>query len=211
MSHFFQHLLTIYFYFSSLSNSISDCCFWWIFYLIHHIFQLPSIVVIQSLSHFWLSVTQWSAARPGFPVLHCLPDFAQTQVQWVSHAIQPSHPLSPCSTPALNLSHHQGFSNELALHIRWAKYWSFNLNISPSSEHSVLISIRVGWIDLVLQGLCRVFSGTKIQKHQFFGAQPSLWSNFHIHTWLLEKSWLWLCGPLLMKCLCFLIHCLGLS
>ena len=121
-------------------------------------------------------------SRPGFPVLHCLPDFAQTQVQWVSHAIQPSHPLSPCSTPALNLSHHQGFSNELALHIRWAKYWSFNLNISSSSEHSVLISIRVGWLDLlVLQGLCRVFSGTKIQKHQFFGSQLSLWSNSHTH------------------------------
>ena len=152
-------------------------------------------------------------SMPGFPVLHCLPDFMQTQVHWVGHAIQPSHPLSPHSTPALSLSQHQGFSNEVALCIRWAKFWSFKLNISPSYEYSGLISFRVGWLDLLaLQGLWRVFFSTRIQKHQFFGAQPSLWSNSHIRTWLLEKSWLWIYGPLLMKwCLCFSIPCLGLS
>ena len=47
-------------------------------------------------------------STPGFPVLHCLLEFAQTQVHWVSDAIQPSHPLSPPSPPALNLSQHQG-------------------------------------------------------------------------------------------------------
>ena len=45
-----------------------------------------------------------------------------------------------------------------------------------------------GWISLQFKGLSRVFSNTTVQKHQFFGAQPSLWSNSHIHTWLLEKS-----------------------
>ena len=49
-----------------------------------------------------------------------------------------------------------------------------------------------GWISLQSKGLSRVFSSTTAQKHQFFGAQPSLWSNSHIHTWLLEKPKLWL-------------------
>ena len=44
-----------------------------------------------------------------------------------------------------------------------------------------------GWISLLSNGLSRVFSNTIVQKHQFFGAQPSLWYNSHIHTWLLEK------------------------
>ena len=47
-----------------------------------------------------------------------------------------------------------------------------------------------GWIFLKSKGLSRVFSNTTVQKHQFFGAQLSLWSNSHIHTWLLEKLWL---------------------
>ena len=46
---------------------------------------------------------------------------------------------------------------------------------------------RTGWISLQSKGLSRVFSNTTVTKHQFFGAQPSLWSNSHIHTWLLEK------------------------
>ena len=49
-----------------------------------------------------------NCSTPGFPVLHCLPEFAQTHVLWVGDAIQPSHPLSPPSPLALNLSHHQG-------------------------------------------------------------------------------------------------------
>ena len=55
------------------------------------------------------------------------------------------------------------------------------------------------WISLQSKGLSRVFSNTTVQKHQFFSAQLSLWSNFHIHTWLLEKPWLWLDTPLLAK------------
>ena len=74
------------------------------------------------------------------------------------------------------------FSNELALHIRWPKYWSFSFNISPSNEHPGLISFRLGWISLQFKGLSRVFSNTTVQKHQFFGAQLSLQSTSHIHT-----------------------------
>ena len=49
-----------------------------------------------------------------------------------------------------------------------------------------------GWISLLSKGLSRIFSNTTVQKDQFFGVQPSLWSNSHIHTWLLEKPQLWL-------------------
>ena len=80
------------------------------------------------------------------------------------------------------------FSNELALRIRWPKYWSLSFNISPSNEHPGLISFRMDWLDcLQSKGLSRVFSSTTIQKHQFVDAQPSLWSNSHIQTLLLEK------------------------
>ena len=56
-----------------------------------------------------------------------------------------------------------------------------------------------GWISLQSKGLSRAFSSTTVQKHQFFSAQLSLWSNSQIHTWLLEKPWLWLDGRLLAK------------
>ena len=87
-------------------------------------------------------------SAPGFPVLHYLVEFAQSHVHRVGDAIQPSHPLSSPSPPAFNLSQHQGFfSNESVLHIRWPKYWSFSLSISPSNEYSGLMSFRIDWFD----------------------------------------------------------------
>ena len=75
------------------------------------------------------------------------------------------------------------FSNESVLHIRWPKYRSFSFNISPSNEYSGLVSFRIDWFDLLaVQGLSRVFSSTTMQRHQFFGAKPSLWYNSHICT-----------------------------
>ena len=89
----------------------------------------------------------------GLPVHHQLPEFTQTlgklNVHWVGDAIQPAHPLSSPSPPALNLSQDQGLSNESVLHIRWPKYWSFSFSISPSSEYSELISFRMDWFDLL--------------------------------------------------------------
>ena len=99
--------------------------------------------------------------------------------------------------------------NESALHIRWPKYWSFS--ISPSNEYSGMISFRIDWFDLPAVRLSRVFSNTTVQKHQLFSTKPSLGSNSHICTWLVEKPELWLYGPLLAKWFrCFLIYCLGL-
>ena len=69
-----------------------------------------------------------------------------------------------------------------------------------------------GWISLQSKGFSRVFSNTTVQKHQFFSAQFSLQSKSHIHTWLLEKHYLWLDRLLLVKqCFCFLICCLSWS
>ena len=80
------------------------------------------------------------------------------------------------------------FSNESALPIRWPKYWSFSFNISPSNESSGLISFRMDWLDLLeVQGTLKSLFQHHCLKHQFFGAPLSLWSNSHIHTWLLEK------------------------
>ena len=90
-----------------------------------------------------------NCSTPGLPVHHQLPESTQTHVHWLSDVIQPSHPLSSPSPPALNISQHQGFSNESALHIRWPKYWSFSFNISPTNEHSGLICFRMDWLDLL--------------------------------------------------------------
>ena len=86
---------------------------------------------------------------PAFSVHHQLPELAQTHVYRVSDAIQPSHPLSSPSPPAFSILSIRVFSKELALGIRWPKYWSFSFNISPSSEYSGLISFRTDQFDLL--------------------------------------------------------------
>ena len=104
-------------------------------------------------------------SMPGFPVLHHHMEFVQTHVHWVSDVIQPSCPLSSPSLPAFNLSQHQGLFQWVgSLH---PNYWNFSCSISPSNEHSELISFRFDWFDLLaVQGLSRVFSNTTVQKHQ---------------------------------------------
>ena len=91
---------------------------------------------------------------PVLPVHQQFPEFTQTHVHWVSEAIQPSHPLSSPSSPAFNLSQHQGlFKWAHSLH-QVAKVLSFFFNISASNEHSGLISLgRTGWISLQSKGL----------------------------------------------------------
>ena len=64
---------------------------------------------------------------------------------------------------------------------------SASASVLPWTLRTELLLGWTGWITLQSKGLSRVFSNTTVQKHQFFGAQLSLWSNSHIHTWLLEK------------------------
>ena len=87
-------------------------------------------------------------SRPGFPVYHHLPEFAQTHVHWVGDAIQPSHPLSSLLPPSIFPSI-RVFSKESVLHIRWPKNWSFSFSLSPSNEYSGFISFRIDWFDLL--------------------------------------------------------------
>ena len=84
-------------------------------------------------------------STPGFPVHHQLPEPTQTHAHHVSDTIQPSYSLSsPSVLPCIRV-----FSSESLLHIRWPKYWSFSFSISPSNEHSGLISFRMDWLDLL--------------------------------------------------------------
>ena len=98
-----------------------------------------------------------NCSRQGLPVHHQLPEPTQTHFHRVSDAIQPSHPLSsplllPLIFPSITV-----FSNESALCIRWPKYWSFSFNISPSSDHPGLISLRMDWLDLLaVQGTLKI-------------------------------------------------------
>ena len=106
--------------------------------------------------------------------------------QWCHPAISSS--VVPFSSCPQSLPASESFSNESTLRMRWQKYWSFSFSIIPSKEHQGWSpSEWTGWISLQCKGLSRVFSNTTVQKHQFFGAQPSSQSNSHIHTWPQEK------------------------
>ena len=97
-------------------------------------------------------------STPGLPVHHQLPEFTQSHSHWVGDAIQPSHPLSSCSSPALNLSQHQGLFQWASSSHQVAKVWNFSFSISPFSEYSGLISFRRDWFDLLAaQGALKSF------------------------------------------------------
>ena len=125
-------------------------------------------------------------------------------IQWCHPTISSSViPFSSCP---------QSFPASGSFPMNWL-FTSDGQRIGTSALASVLPMNIQGWFPLALtglislpfKGLSTVFSNTTVQKHQFFSAQSSLWSNSHIHTWLLEK-------PLLAKwCLCFFKCCLGLS
>ena len=151
--------------------------------------------------HVFSSVTQLCPAlcdpmdcsTPGFPVPHQLPELAQTHVHqhefdgWWCHPTVLSSviPFSSClqSFPASG----SFLMSQL--------FTSGGQSIGISAQASVLPMNTQDWFPLQLTGLIslqskgpsRVFSNTTVQKHQFFGTQLCLWSNSHIHTWLLEK------------------------
>ena len=132
-------------------------------------------------------------STPGVPVHHQLPESAETHVHWVSDGVQPSHPLSSPSRPALNLSHNQGFFFffQMSQLFTWGGQSvgvSASTSVPPMNTHDWSPLAWTGWISLQSKGLSRVFSNTTVQKHQFFSAQLSLESNSHISTWVLEKA-----------------------
>ena len=142
----------------------------------------------QLLRCVWLFETPWTAAdQASLSITN-----SQSLLKLMSSAsLMPSnhlilcHPLLllPSIFPSIRV-----FSSELVLCIRWPNYWSFNFSISTSNEYSGLVSFRIDWFDFLAESsLSRIFSNITVQKHQFFGAQLSLQSNSHIHTWLLGK------------------------
>ena len=98
------------------------------------------------------SLWPMDCSMPGLLVPHRLMEFAQVHVHCISDAIQPSHPWHPLLLLSIFPSI-RDFSNELAVCIKWPKYWSFSFSISPSNEYSGLISLKIDWFDLfAIQG-----------------------------------------------------------
>ena len=139
-------------------------------------------VVVQLLSHVRVFAAPWTAA--------CWASLSITNSQssnlcplsrwWHPTFLFPVIPFScPQSFPA-------SISNESVLCIRWPEYWGFSISPFMNTQSWFPLGLT-GLTSLQSKGLSRVFSNTTVQKYQFFSAQPSLWSNFHIHTWLLEK------------------------
>ena len=127
-------------------------------------------------------------STPGLLVHHQLPEFTQTHIHRINDTIQPSHPLSSPSPPAFNLFQHQGLFKWVSFSHEVAKVLEFQLqHVLPMNIQDWFPLGWTDWISLLSKGLSRVFSNTTIQKHQFFGAQPSSQSNSHIHTWPQEK------------------------
>ena len=125
------------------------------------------------LSRVWLFATPWIiACQASLSIINSWSSLKLRPIESVmtsSHLIF-CHPLFllPLIPPSIRV-----FSSESTHCMRWPKYWSFSFNISPSKEHPGLI-FRMDWcISLQSKGLSRVFSNTTVQKHQFFGTQPS--------------------------------------
>ena len=132
------------------------------------------------------SLTPWTApcqAPLPFTISQSLLKLISIELVMPSNYLILCHPLLlPSVFPSIRV-----LSNKLALRIRWPKYWNYSFSSSPSNECSGLISFRIDWFDLAVQETLKSLLQYTVQKHQFFSAQPSLWSSLHFHTRLLEK------------------------
>ena len=116
----------------------------------------------------------------GLPCPSQLLELAQTHVHWTVDAIQPSYPLSSPS-PTFNLSHHQGLFQWVSSSHQVAQVLELQLQHQSSKGYSGLVSFRMDWFALLaVQGTLKSLLQHHSQKHQFFGAQFSLWFNSHI-------------------------------
>ena len=142
---------------------------------------------VQLLSCVQLFATPWTAAcQASLSITN-----SQSFLKLMSiESVIPSHHfilccpllLPPSIFPSIRI-----FSNESVLRFRWPKYRIFSFNISPSSEYSGWISFRIDWLDLLaVQGTLK----SLLQHHSSEASilwHSALWSNSHIHTWILEK------------------------
>ena len=137
------------------------------------------VAVAQSLSCVQLFATPWTVALQSFLSItnfwSLLKLMSIKSVMASNHLILCRPLLLPSVFPSIGI-----FPSKSALPVRWLKYWIFSFSISPSNEHSGFISFRTDWFDLfAVQGTLKSF----LQHHsmKFFGCQPSLWYNSHIH------------------------------
>ena len=155
---------------------------------------------VHSLSHVWLLATPWTAARQASLSITNL----QSLLKLISiESVMPSNHLILCCPllllPSIFFSIRSFPVNQF--------FVSGGQSIGTSASASVLpMNIQdwfplglKSWISLQSKGISRVFYNMTVQKHEVLGAQPSLWSNSHILTWLLEKPYLWQQGLLLAK------------
>ena len=170
----------------------------------------------------WVSNCCWSVkscptlcdpmndSTPGFPVLHYLPELTQTHFHWVGDAIQPSHPLSSISLPALNLSQHQGLLQWVNPLHQVAKILELQLQ-HQSFQWILRADFLQDWSPCKSKRFSRVFSRTTVQSINSSALSllygPTLtpvcdYCKNHSFDWmdLCRQSW----------CLCFLEHCLSL-
>ena len=127
---------------------------------------------VQSLNHVWLFATPWTAAHQAS--LSIINSWSLPKLMFIESVMPSNHlilyrPLLflPSILPSIKV-----FSNESVLRIRWPKYWSFSLNISPSNEYSGLISFRMDWLDLLaVQGTLK----SLLQHHS--SKASVLWSS----------------------------------
>ena len=209
------------------------CCFksqsWWSILLFKTLWGFVCIVdSTRSLLQACRSVAKscptlcnpMNCSMPGFPVLHYLPEFAQTHVRWGG-----CHPT--VSSSAIHFSScPQSFPTSGSFPV--SQLFTAGGQSIGASASVLLMNIQgwfplgliglisfpwrlTGWISLQSKGLSRVFSNTTVQKHQFSDAQPSLWSLPHIRTCYWKNHSFDYTDLCWQSDLCFLILCLGLS
>ena len=146
--------------------------------------------IVASCSVAWLCPTlcdPMGCSMPGLPVLHYLPELAQTHLYWVG-----CHPTILSSISPFS-SYPQSFPASGSFPVSWL-FASGGQRTGASVSASVLPRniqdcFPLGLTDLIsLQSKGVQDKSSTIQKHQFFSAQPSLWPNSHMHIWPLEKS-----------------------
>ena len=155
---------------------------------------------VQSLSRVRLFVTPWIAAhQASLSITNSRSLLKRMSIE----SVMPSNHLILCRPllllppipPSIRV-----FSNESILRMRWPKYWSFSLSISPSNEHPGLIYFRMDWLVLLaVQGTLKSLLQHHSSKASILWRSAFFQSKSHIHTWPLEKPQPWLDGPLLAK------------
>ena len=133
------------------------------YYFFHFTHEKTEVLVVQS-----------DCSTPGFPVLHHLPELAQTHVHGASDAIQSFHPLSSPS-PAFSLSQHQGLFQWVGSSHQMAKVLELQPSVPPMNIQDWFPLGSTGLISLPSKGLSWVFSNITVQKHQFFGTQKLMY------------------------------------